>query len=95
MDNTIFIGTLSGERRLEQILPLLSSRRVWLLPLLSLIGGHALRDMAGDHADSWKSRINLNKHECVPVLKGLSQSTAVVQIWLDNLAKALDELENL
>lgn len=92
LDKTVFIGTLSGERRLEKILPELRSRRVWLLPLLSLVGGHTLRDMAGDHAESWKSRINLYKHECIPVLRGLSQSALVAQIWLDNLGKALEEL---
>lgn len=94
MDDAIFIGTLSGERRLEKILPCLRTRRVWLLPLLSLIGGHALRDMAGDHADSWKSRINLYEHECIPVLKGLSECSSVAQIWLENLAQALAELDN-
>lgn len=93
MDRGVYIGTLSGERRLEKILPQLHSRRVWLIPLLSLIGGHALRDMAGDNADSWKSRINLSGHECIPVLRGLSQNSAVAQIWLDNLAGALEKLD--
>lgn len=94
LDKNVFIGTLSGTRRLEKILPQLCSKRVWLIPLLSLVGGHALSDMAGDNADSWKSRINSSRHECIPVMRGLSQSEAVAQIWLDNLAGALKSLEN-
>lgn len=93
LDKGIFLGTLSGERRLDKILPKLSSTRVWLIPLLSLVGSHAMRDMAGDQPDSWKSRINAQKHECVPVLKGLSECQPVARIWMENLSEALESLD--
>lgn len=94
LDKGIFLGTLSGGRSLEKILPLLVSKRVWLVPLLSLAGGHVLRDMAGDHESSWKSIISAQNHECLPVLKGLSQCPGVSGIWLDNLSLALAALQS-
>lgn len=92
LDKNILLGTLRGERELEKLMPALLSRRVWLIPLLSLVGGHAMKDMAGEDSDSWKSRINARGHECQSVLKGLAQSPEVSRIWLDCLEVALGEL---
>ncbi len=89
LDRSVYLGTLSGKRGLDKILPNLDSDKVWLIPLLSLVGGHALSDMAGEQEYSWKSIINAHKHTCIPVLKGLSQCPAVSQIWLNNLSTAL------
>lgn len=92
LDKFVFIGTLGGKRGLESILPQLNSRRVWLVPLLSMAGGHVINDMAGEHKSSWKSKIISQNHECVPVIRGLSQSPSVSRFWLDNLSAALDSL---
>lgn len=37
---------MNGAVSLEDILPRLTSSRVWLMPLLSVVGRHALQDMA-------------------------------------------------
>lgn len=93
MDPRAHVGAMSGSPALEDILPELSSRRVWLLPLLSLVGRHALRDMAGDEESSWKSRIEACGHICQPALKGLAECDAMARIWLANLREAASELE--
>lgn len=87
------LAAMSSAPALEDILASLSSPRVWLLPLLSVAGGHALRDMAGPGPGSWKSRIERTGRRCVPVLRGLSECPTVASIWLRNLEDALTSLE--
>lgn len=89
----IFIGTMSGSLGLSQILPRLRSQRVWLLPLLSVVGKHALADICGDAPEAWKTRLEAAGHDCMPVLTGMAESRQVGEIWLDSLECALNSLE--
>lgn len=93
MDRNVFLGIMSGAGTLEKLLPCLVSRDVWLLPLLSIIGKHATLDMAGSAPASWKSRIESRGHTCLPVLKGTSEYAGIINIWLDNLERAITGLE--
>ena len=68
------------------------SHRVWLLPMLSLVGRHTLDDMAGAEPVSWKSRIEAAGWSCLPELRGLADDPAFVELWLDRLADALAAL---
>lgn len=82
---------------LDLLLPLLtadslSPRRVWLLPLLSLVGRHTLEDMAGPSPDSWKSRLEHAGFECRAELRGLADDPVFVKLWLDRLEAALARL---
>ena len=82
---------------LDMLLPKIAeevpvSRRVWLLPLLSLVGRHTLEDMAGAAPSSWKSRIEAAGYLCQAELRGLADDPAFVELWLDRLKTALDEL---
>ena len=70
-----------------------ASHRIWLLPLLSLVGRHTLEDMAGAGPESWKSRIEAAGWCCQPELRGLADDPAFVELWLDRLQEALDSLE--
>lgn len=89
----IHLAAMSGHPTLEETLPMLNSDVVWLLPLLSVIGSHALRDMAGAGATSWKSRIEATGRICRPVLRGMTQTAGFARIWLDNLESAITSLE--
>lgn len=86
----IHLAAMSSPPLLEDVLPRLDSARVWLVPLLSVSGLHAMRDMAGENEDSWKMRIMRAGHECAPVLKGLIQSPLFADRWLENLRIAMD-----
>lgn len=66
---------------------------VWLMPLLSVVGHHATQDMAGQKSDSWRSRIEAEGYACKAVLRGIADSDDFVNLWLDNLAVALHELD--
>lgn len=92
MDQRTHLGTMSGRTALEDILPRLTSPVVWLLPLFAGIGQHALRDMAGDGGESWKSRIEARGHKCLPVLRGMAEYEQIGALWLDNLGQAIASL---
>lgn len=91
-DNHVYVGTMNGATQLADILPALRSKRVWLLPLLSTIGRHALADMAGRAPTSWLSRIEGQGHECRPVLKGTAEYDGIAEIWLEHLALAAEAI---
>lgn len=89
----VHICSLSGAPYLEDLLDSLKSKTVWIMPLLSIIGVHALRDMTGNIETSCKQRIEAAGFHCVPILRGMTQSYEISQIWLNNLAYALKELD--
>ena len=95
-DRRIFIGTLEGEHTIDNLLPAIratGTKTVWLLPLLSIIGKHAERDMAGTDPESWFSRIENAGFLCRPVLKGTVEYAGFAEIWLMHLAKAMEHLQ--
>ena len=95
-DSRIFIGTLEGEHRIENLLPSIAATgatTVWLLPLLSVIGKHAEQDMAGDHPESWRGQIENAGFICRPVLTGTVEYAGFARIWLAHLSTALANLK--
>lgn len=90
----IYIASMSSQPFLSDILPHLRKAigRVWLMPLLSVIGVHALKDMAGDSPNSWKMQILAQGCECTPVLKAMTQSRELTTLWLENLQKVIETL---
>ena len=92
LDNRVHVGAMNGAVTLESILPNLASRRVWLMPLLSVVGRHALEDMAGENGHSWRSRIEAHGHQCLPVLMGTAEYAGVAEIWLRHLEDAVQSL---
>jgi len=95
-DDKVFIGTLEGGRGIEHLLPDIAASKaktVWLLPLLSVIGTHAERDMAGEHPESWRSRITAAGFACRPRLVGTVEYEGFARIWLEHLEAALRQLK--
>ena len=93
-DPLVLMGTLNGTIRLEHIVEHLRASgrpfdRVWLLPLLAVVGRHTLEDMAGDSEHSWRSRLEAEGIACVPVLRGMMEYQGFMDIWVDNLAQAM------
>lgn len=95
VDPQVHIACMKGSRSLADIAPLLPKppRTVWLLPLLSLVGNHALHDMAGNSPFSWLSQINGLGFQGRPVLRSLMQNPTFVALWLDHIAQSLAEFE--
>ncbi len=88
VDPNIFVGTMSGRPGIADICAMLRKQKIlsaYLLPCLAIAGNHALKDMAGEGAHSWKSVIENYGISCNPVLKGLAEYDAIVDIWVDHL----------
>jgi sirohydrochlorin cobaltochelatase len=93
LDPKAFVGTVAGSPVIEDLLPKLKrleTRKVFLVPLMSVAGDHAKNDMAGDEPDSWKSVLTKNGFECEVVLKGTAEQPEIVDVWLDHLRSTLE-----
>lgn len=96
-DPLAFVATMDGAVNLDSVLQFIRADRnsldlapqVWLLPLLSIIGRHALEDMAGDNPDSWKSLLEARGFRVRVVLAGLAENEAIAAMWIQRLAEAL------
>jgi len=90
-DANIFVGTMSGRPGIDGICAMLRKQKItsaYLLPCLAVAGNHTIKDMAGDSEYSWKSVIEKHGISCKPVLKGLAEYDAIVDIWMDHLKTA-------
>lgn len=63
-------------------------RGVLLAPLMIVAGDHAVRDMAGDDEDSWKSRLAAGGWEPRPLLRGLGSYAGVQQMFIRHAGEA-------
>ncbi len=94
-DTNIHVATMEGVVGIEELLANLHARqvsRVWLIPLLAVVGAHATRDMAGDAPTSWKSLIQARGLSCSPVLQSTAEYPGFADIWIDHLRMAMTRL---
>ena len=61
---------------------------MYLATFLLVVGDHARNDMAGDEEDSWKTILQNEGFEVVPVLRGLGQIEAVQAVYVDHVKNA-------
>jgi sirohydrochlorin cobaltochelatase len=91
-DPNIFVGTVEGSPKIDAIKSMLLKKKIkkaYLIPFMSVAGDHAMNDMAGDEADSWKSILTSADITCVPVMKGTAEYDDIVAIWVDHLGNVL------
>lgn len=91
-DPNIFVGTVEGAPEIDDIKTMLLEKKIkkaYLVPFMSVAGDHAMNDMAGDEADSWKSILTAAGISCVPILKGTAEYDDIVDIWVDHLGGVL------
>lgn len=93
-DPNIFLGTLEGWPAIDEIKADLMNKgiqKAYLMPFMSVAGGHARNDMAGLGGDSWKSILEKEGIHCVVVLKGTAEFQEFVDIWVDHLRAAYSD----
>lgn len=92
----LYTACMEGKYTLSHVLEDLKQKqdvhKVWLLPLLTVIGKHALCDMAGDEETSWKNQIIRQGYVCEPYLKGLAESAEIQNIWIKRIEQAIAAL---
>jgi sirohydrochlorin cobaltochelatase len=87
---------VEGWPEIDEIKADLKLRRIkqaYLIPFMSVAGDHARNDMAGPEPDSWKSILEKEGIQCVPVLKGTAEYQEFVDIWVDHLRTAFEHFE--
>ncbi len=94
-DPLVLLDSLAdpGDSLPEQVIDQ-GAKRVWLLPLLALVGKHAQTDIAGPGPTSRRSLLEAAGLTCVPVLKGTLEYEGFASLWLERLAEAASGLEN-
>jgi len=94
LDPTIFVATVEGWPEMGDVIGDLKRegiKKAYLMPLMSVAGDHARNDMAGPEEDSWKSILEKEGIECVPVLRGLAEYQEFVDIWVEHLKTAFSQ----
>lgn len=93
----LYIGTVEAEPALEDLLAAVRKcpayERVVLQPLMVVAGDHAVNDMAGDGAESWKSVFSAAGYEVICVLEGLGQNQDVQQMYVRHVREAMASME--
>lgn len=90
-----FVGVIEGSPAMADVLADLARRKIakaYIVPFLTVAGDHARNDLAGDEPDSWKSQLAAKGIACQPVMRGLAEDPAVVDIWLGQILRSLKAL---
>lgn len=93
LDRNVFVGTVEGSPDLEDVLKALKAngiRTVWLAPLMTVAGDHAVNDLFGPEKDSWKQTFTANGMRVETIDKGLGEYPALVDVWVQNLKSVTD-----
>lgn len=96
IDANLYIGTIAGNPTFGEVKDVLlhkGIKKVYLIPFMTVAGEHALRDMAGDEPNSWKSQLARDGIASVPVFKGLAEFDFLVDFWIDNLKIAMARVQ--
>ena len=88
----VFLGTLEGYPGIDDVLLQTKksrAKKVILMPFLLVAGGHALEDLAGGSANSWKGIFEREGFRTEVNQKGLGENDGVVDIFIEHTRKAV------
>jgi sirohydrochlorin cobaltochelatase len=91
-DANMYIGTIAGNPTFGEVKDMLLQKKIkkaYLIPFMTVAGEHAMKDMAGDEANSWKSQLAKEGIESVPVFRGLAEFDPIVDFWIENLKSVM------
>ncbi len=96
-DKNAYLGKLNAEEGIVEIGDRIKEsgiKKAYMLPLLFGAGNHVKKDMAGENKDSWKNIVASRGIEVETVPQGIGEFDVFAERWMDNLAKAIKELED-
>lgn len=91
LDKNAFIGTVEGSPDLEAVMAAIKEKgvkKLWLAPLMTVAGDHALNDLFGDKADSWTKQFEAEGVKVEAVKKGLGEYPDFVVRWVEGLKES-------
>lgn len=86
----IFLKTMQSPAAVDEIITAARERRIsqiTLAPFMIVAGSHALKDIAGSHCESWKSRLEQAGFRVHCEMKGLGEIPEIQQLFLRSLEK--------
>jgi sirohydrochlorin cobaltochelatase len=89
-----YVGAVEGYPGIDDVVGYLShfeGGKVILKPFMIVAGDHAMNDMAGDEADSWKTLITKAGFEVKPVVEGLGSNDAFAELFVDHIRDAAED----
>ncbi len=89
-----FVGLVEGHPSFDEVqekLQNVSNNKVLLKPLMVVAGDHANNDMASEESGSWKSQLEAEGYQAIPIMQGLGDNQAVRKIFIDHLQNAATE----
>ena len=89
------VGTVEGYPAFEQVLKALNDagvKKVFIRPFMIVAGDHAINDMAGPEADSWKSMLEKEGIAVTPYLHGMGENDRVAEIYVNHAADAAKDV---
>lgn len=90
----VHVGTVEGYPELPEVLEMMAPhgyRKVYMMPLMLVAGDHAQNDMAGDEEDSWKTILEQQGYEAVPLLIGMGEMPEIREIYMAHLKEAFEQ----
>ena len=72
-DPDYYLACVEGEPSPDPVMEQFRNDKVLLVPFMLVAGDHALNDLAGEDADSWKSRLEKQGCTCYCILHGLGE----------------------
>ena len=88
-DPDYYLACVEGEPSPDPVMEQFRNDKVLLVPFMLVAGDHALNDLAGEDADSWKSRLEKQGCTCYCILHGLGEIPEVAAYF----AASLPEME--
>lgn len=88
----VYVGTVEGWPEIEEICRQLrtgNSTEVRIVPLMLVAGDHALNDMAGEEADSWKGILTREGYQVECVMQGLGALPRIQEMYRQHLRELL------
>ena len=89
----VHVGTVEGYPTLDTVIKRLEAdkiKNVLLMPFMLVAGDHAVNDMAGGEADSWKSILAGRGYKVETRIVGLGELEKIRQIYVDHARAALE-----
>ena len=80
-----YLACVEGEPSPDPVMEQFRNDKVLLVPFMLVAGDHALNDLAGNDASSWKSRLEKRSCTCYCTLHGLGEIPEVAAYFADSL----------
>lgn len=94
--SNMFLKCMNSEHAVQEILEYARKQNpaeIILTPFMLTAGRHALKDMAGDHEDSWVSKLKAAGFQVRCIFKGLGEYEAIQSMFVDRIRQSIHSLE--